>query len=186
LWAAIVVFTAALFLAVPHMASGDPPPAGGLAIEELDGGVRGQLQVRWTLDPSALQEADQVTLELVDGGTTRNIDLEADEFLGGSLTYVRRTGDVQVRLHVLRRGQPPLREYARFLGQAVAEPAHHLPAASDAASELPVASDAAGPEPEAERLRQAIELERDETRKLQESIRRIEDRLRQENALYAQ
>jgi hypothetical protein len=61
-------------------------------------------------------------LEIVDGQDKRAIPMNRSELGQGSFTYVRQTGDVQVRLTVTGSGGRPMVEASRFLGAAPAAP----------------------------------------------------------------
>jgi hypothetical protein len=122
-------------------------PPERLALRVFD--TAGQLRIIW--DP--VLKADSGRLEIVDGDARFSIDLQPEQLRSGSFTYARHTGNVNVRLRVLRQGTEPLAEAASYLGRGdelveqtppaagsasrqVPNPAEALPAAKEKAAEL--------------------------------------------------
>jgi hypothetical protein len=83
-----------------------------LSVIERDG----QLQINWNHASQSIAGATAGTLEIVDGGEKRSIPLNRTELAQGSLTYMRRSGDVEVRLAVNTSGGGRMEEASRFLG----------------------------------------------------------------------
>jgi len=118
-WAIIGVVVAALVAAVaglkylgPHL-NAEPLSLG--MIEQ-----NSQLQIQWNHASRSILNASGGTLEIVDGQDKRNIPMNRSELAQGSFTYVRQSGDVQVRLTVTGSDGPPMVEASRFLGAAPA------------------------------------------------------------------
>lgn len=84
-----------------------------LSLRALD--VGGQLRIEWNRDARVIRNGATGVLEIEDGsGKVRN-ELSTDELRAGSVTYMRNTGNVLVRLRV-RGARDTLMETTRFLG----------------------------------------------------------------------
>jgi hypothetical protein len=120
-WAIIGVVVAALLAAVAGLKYLGPQ----LNAEPLSLGMieqNGQLQIQWNRASRSILNASGGTLEIVDGQDKRNIPMNRSELTQGSFTYMRQSGDVQVRLTVTGSGGQPMVEASRFLGAAPAAP----------------------------------------------------------------
>ena len=116
-WAIIGIVVAALLAAVAGLKYLGPQ----LNAEPLSLGMieqNGQLQIQWNRASRSILNASAGTLEIVDGQDKRNIPMNRSELAQGSFTYVRQSGDVQVRLTVTGSGGQPIVEASRFLGAA--------------------------------------------------------------------
>src|SRR5665213_3414580 len=114
-WAIIAVVAAALVLAVVGLRFLGPQ----LQVAPLSLGVierDGQLQIQWNHSSQSVTGATSGTLEIVDGGEKRSIPMNRSEIAQGSFTYMRRSGDVEVRLAVTTSGGGRMEEASRFLG----------------------------------------------------------------------
>jgi len=114
-WAIIAVVAAALVLAVLGLHFFGPQ----LHVEPLSLSVierDGQLQIQWNHASQSIAGATGGTLEIVDGGDKRSIPMNPSELAQGSFTYMRRSGDVEVRLMVNTSGGGRMEEGSRFLG----------------------------------------------------------------------
>jgi proteasome lid subunit RPN8/RPN11 len=114
-WAIIAVVATALVLAVLGLRFLGPQ----LHVEPLSLGVierDGQLQINWNHASQSIAGATAGTLDIVDGGEKRSIPLNRSELAQGNFTYMRRSGDVEVRLAVTSSGGGRMEEASRFLG----------------------------------------------------------------------
>jgi hypothetical protein len=114
-WAIIAVVAAALVLAVVGLRFLGPQ----LHVEPLSLTViehDGQLQIQWNHASQSIAGASGGTLDIVDGGEKRSIPLNRNALAQGSFTYMRRSGDVEVRLAVNISGGGRMEEASRFLG----------------------------------------------------------------------
>jgi proteasome lid subunit RPN8/RPN11 len=114
-WAIIAIVVAALVLAVVGMRFLGPQ----LHVDPLSLGVMerdGQLQITWNHASQSVADASAGSLDIVDGGEKRSIPLNRSELAQGRFTYMRRSGDVEVRLAVNTSGGARLEEASRFLG----------------------------------------------------------------------
>ncbi|SRR5581483_2783186 len=93
-------------------AASEPPAAPLIATEQ-----NGQIQIRWDPASQAVIRARSGTLEIADGGAHAVILLPAAQLHGGSLTYVRQTARVDVRLVLEEPGGQRLEQVATFFGQ---------------------------------------------------------------------
>ncbi|MDP9113619.1 MAG: hypothetical protein M3O20_08055 [Acidobacteriota bacterium] len=116
-WAIMGVVAAALVLAVLGLRFLGPQ----LHVEPLSLGVvehDGQLQITWNHASQSIVDATAGTLDIIDGGATRSTPLKRAELTQGSFTYMRRSGDVEVRLAVTGNSGGRVEEASRFLGTA--------------------------------------------------------------------
>jgi len=105
-WPAVLAAIAGLLVALFWLTR----PPERLALRVFD--TAGQLRIIW--DPVLKPESGR--LEIVDGDSRFSIDLPPEQLRSGSFTYARRSGNVNVRLVVLRPGAEPLAETASYLG----------------------------------------------------------------------
>jgi hypothetical protein len=111
-WAWVVGILALVSAAALYWLAGLRPDPG-LSLRALD--VGGQLRIEWNRDARVLRSADRGILEIEDGsGKVRN-ELSRDELRAGSVTYVRSTGNVLVRLRI-GGAHMDVMETTRFLG----------------------------------------------------------------------
>ena len=169
-WAIIGVVVAALLAAVAGLKYLGPQ----LNAEPLSLGMieqNGQLQIQWNHASRSILNAASGTLEIVDGQDRRAISLNRSELAQGSFTYMRQTGDVQVRLTVNVSGGQPMAEASRFLGAAPA------PAAADTneADVLKVERDAL--QDEVTRLRQQSGQQAARIQQLERTLLILQSRL---------
>ena len=83
----------------------------------------GQLRVDWNCSSKVVQQSERAEVEIQDGPSKVYTILSPEQLKGGSITYMRTTGNVLVRLAVQGANQPPVTETTRFLGSPVAAPA---------------------------------------------------------------
>jgi len=77
----------------------------------------------WNHASATIRDAVKGSLEIVDGPDTQTVPLSADDLMRGSFTYMRRTGDVQVRMEVQNGDGAKTVEASRFLGEPPRSPA---------------------------------------------------------------
>ena len=116
-WAIIAVVVAALLVAVAGLKYFGPQlNADPLSLGMIE--QNGQLQIQWNRASRSILNAAGGTLEIVDGQDKRRIPMTRGELAQGSFTYVRQSGDVEIRLAVTASGGQPVIEASRFLGVA--------------------------------------------------------------------
>jgi len=99
----------------------------GISLRAMD--VGGQLRIEWNRDGRVIRNGVSGVLEIEDGsGKVRN-ELSRDELRAGSVTYLRNTGNVLVRLRV-QGTRDNMMETTRFLGS----PPQHAPVPAVSAS----------------------------------------------------
>jgi hypothetical protein len=106
-----LVITTAVGLLVAWYWLSRPPER--LALHIFD--TAGQLRIMW--EPV---QGGTGHLEISDGGEPFSIELDSEQLLSGTVTFPRRTGNVDVRLVVSRGSAPPLSAAASFHGDAIA------------------------------------------------------------------
>jgi hypothetical protein len=84
-----------------------------LAVLEHDG----QLRVEWNHSAKLVREALRGSLELSDGGESKTIALSKEMLASGNFTYVRKSGDVEVRMTVETPDGARWQEASRYLGR---------------------------------------------------------------------
>jgi hypothetical protein len=92
--------------------------SAGLSVRALDAG--GQLRIDWDRNSRVIRQGQSGVLEIEDGSVKVHDELSHEQLRGGSITYVRATGNVLVRLLVRGADQSTLTEVSRFLGPPVA------------------------------------------------------------------
>jgi proteasome lid subunit RPN8/RPN11 len=141
-----------------------------LAVVEHDG----QLQVQWSHSAKLVREAVRGSLEISDGGESKTMALSREMLASGNFTYVRKTGDVEVRMTVETPDGARWQEASRYLGRppaaAVAsDPSTGTtPAGTD--TQPPAASD------EVTRLRQENARQAAQIQRLERTLRILQSR----------
>jgi hypothetical protein len=74
-----------------------------------------QIQVRWNHFSRIILEGVQGSIEIVDGKQSRSAALSADDLSRGNVTYMRQTGDVQIRLEVENAKGQKTQEVVHFI-----------------------------------------------------------------------
>jgi hypothetical protein len=167
-----IAASAALLAAAAYFLPGyfdDRSASASLRVEEQ----HDELFIRWEGTSPALRRADRGALEIHDGGPLQVIPLDRDEIQGGTVTYVRRSTDVQVRLTVYRGGKAVVQEFTRYLGPPVSAPRASAPAGNELD---PLNA-------ESRRLASALQQEAARNARLRDSAQILESRLRQEDAV---
>jgi len=95
--------------------------SAGLSLRELDAGR--QLRIDWDHNSRVIQQSERGALEIEDGSLRLHNELSPDFLRTGSVTYLRTSGNVLVRLVVRGAGQSTFTEIRRFLGPPVAKAA---------------------------------------------------------------
>jgi hypothetical protein len=126
LWLLVLAAVVALLTVVYWL----PRPPETLALRVFD--AAGQLRIMW----EPVQKSEAGSLEIDDGGVRLSVELQPEQLRSGSFTYVRRTGNVNVRLVVLRRGGP-LADEARYRGRDTAALEQNPAPTAGAAREAP-------------------------------------------------
>jgi hypothetical protein len=85
----------------------------GFSLRALD--VGGQLRIEWNRDGRAIRNGVSGVLEIEDGSGKMRNEMSRDELRAGSVTYLRNTGNVLIRLQV-RGARDSVMETTRFLG----------------------------------------------------------------------
>lgn len=122
IWLAVwVALVAALAVAGLRYWMPASPPASqsmSLAVVERDG----QLVIQWNPASPPVRTASRGSLEIVDGTDSRTVELMPADLAAGRFTYVRKSGDVGVRMTVDDPGGARPQEASRFLGLPPAAP----------------------------------------------------------------
>ena len=84
-----------------------------LAVLERDG----QLVIQWNPASKLVRNASGGSVEIVDGTDTRTVDMKPADLAAGRFTYVRKSGDVEVRMTVQDPDGARRQEASRFLGR---------------------------------------------------------------------
>lgn len=115
-WVVVAIALALAGLRYWRMSVQALPEPMSLAVVERDG----QLVIQWDPASKPVRTAVSGSLEIVDGADTRTVALKPADLTGGRSTYVRKSGDVEVRLTVENQRGARVEEASRFLGSAPA------------------------------------------------------------------
>jgi hypothetical protein len=87
------------------------------------------VQVEWDQNAVSVQKAHLGVIDIKDAGETKRYPLADDELHSGKMSYLRRGGDLELRMTVYPVGLPAVQEYAHFLdpGPVVPPPAPAVP-----------------------------------------------------------
>lgn len=99
---------------------GPSPASAGLSLRARD--VGGQLRIDWDRTSPIIQQSTSGVLEIEDGLRKVHEELSQEHLRAGSITYLRTTGNVLVRLLVRGADQSTLTEASRFLVPPVTTP----------------------------------------------------------------
>jgi proteasome lid subunit RPN8/RPN11 len=110
-WALLLVITALLGLRW-WMETSAPEPIS-LSVLEHDG----QLLISWNPSARPLIDAVSGSLEIIDGSQSQTVQLRPQELATGKFTYLRKTGDVEVRMTVQNASGAKTQEASRYLGR---------------------------------------------------------------------
>jgi len=119
LWLAAGVLAGAGIAATIGVGMGRGTFALGSVTEPLSLAVSeqsGQLQIRWNRASNTVARATRGILTIRDGGEPRTIALKPQDLTMGSFTYVRHSGDVEIRLRTEDANGLGAEEASRFLG----------------------------------------------------------------------
>lgn len=114
-WGVIAVVLAAAVLAILGLRLFAPrlaPEPIALSVAERDG----QLQIEWSHSSRSITGAARGTLDITDGQDSRSIPLTQLELSRGSFNYLRKSGDVEIRMTVENSAGEKTQEASRFLG----------------------------------------------------------------------
>jgi hypothetical protein len=127
--AAIAVALAGVLFSI-----GSSRASAGLSLRALD--VGGQLRIDWNRNSRVIQQGQSGALDIEDGSLKVHDELSQEHLRAGSITYLRTTGNVVVRLVVRGADRSTLTEVSRFLGPPVATAAPIATAAAIATAAL--------------------------------------------------
>lgn len=89
------------------------PESLGLQVIEREG----QLLIEWDRNSSLIREASRAVVQIRDGGRVETMPLDGQQLTTGSMTYARKSGDVEIKLSVPVEDGSTRQETTRFLGQ---------------------------------------------------------------------
>jgi hypothetical protein len=120
-FALVFVFAAAAIAAISienRTSALQASPAASSAIQLRATDTNGQLLITWNQHAPFVLESQHAVLHIGDGSDQADVDLDRDGLTKGSVTYVRRSGRVLLRLTVYRDGGR-LDEVLSFVGEPV-------------------------------------------------------------------
>jgi len=148
-------------------AAAAPAPPADLRLSTLDND--GQLQIRWDESSPVIRQATSGLLTIADGGQpTKELHLDVDHLRGGSLTYGRESGQVDVTLTVQQQSGAPVRAGAAFVGHSLA-PAATAPA-DDSEAVAKLKADLAAQQEQVKKARKDLAIEVERNKKLEKSL----------------
>lgn len=89
------------------------PESLGLQVIEREG----QLLIEWNRNSSLIRDAARAVVQIRDAGRVENMALDGTQLAGGSMTYARKSGDVEIKLSVPLEDGSTRQESTRFIGQ---------------------------------------------------------------------
>lgn len=89
------------------------PESLGLQVIEREG----QLLIEWNRNSSLIRDAAQAVVQIRDAGRVENMSLNGTQLASGSMTYARKSGDVEIKLSVPLEDGSTRQESTRFIGQ---------------------------------------------------------------------
>jgi hypothetical protein len=131
-----------------YLASGNQP----FSFHVFDAGET--VQIEWDQNAAPIRKAHLGVIDVKDSGETKRYPLADDELHSGKMSYVRRGGDLELRMTVYPVGLNPVQEFAHFLDPGPATP----PA----------------PPAEVEQLRQERDRLETEVKQLKEDLRKAQ------------
>jgi proteasome lid subunit RPN8/RPN11 len=153
-------------LAMRWVSADRSPEPISLSLIERDG----QLQIEWDRAALPVTKAVHGSLEILEGSGTKKIALTPQDLAAGTLTYERKSGDVEVRMTVEDAGGRTVEEASRFLGSP--------PAQKAGAGELDALTEQReGLEAEIKRLRGENAAQSERIKQLETMLRSLEERL---------
>lgn len=111
-WALITLVLLTVIGGAAFLKWGRVAKSEGLGLETYD--INGAFLIRWDRESSIILAAGNAMLEIEDGGEKLILELSPAELEVGGYGYMRRTGQVSVRMKV--GGPPPVEEYSNFKG----------------------------------------------------------------------
>jgi proteasome lid subunit RPN8/RPN11 len=114
-WGLIAIVLAVAVLAILGLRLFAPrlaPEPISLSVAERDG----QLQIQWNHSSRSISGAARGTLEITDGQDSRSLPLTQLDLSRGSFNYLRKSGDVEIRMTVEDSAGEKMQEASRFLG----------------------------------------------------------------------
>jgi hypothetical protein len=150
------LIVAGLFVKERYLAPQNQP----FSLHVYDAGER--VQIEWDKNAAPIRNSHIGVIDIKDGGETKRYSLADEELRAGKITYLRRGGDLELRMTVYPVGSTAMQEFAHFLDPGPS-PAPPSPTPVTAATS------------EIDQLR----LERD---RLETEVKKLKEDLRQERS----
>lgn len=80
------------------------------------------VQIEWDQNAAPIRKAHLGVIDVKDSGETKRYPLADDELHSGKMSYLRRGGDLELRMTVYPVGLNPVQEFAHFLDPGPATP----------------------------------------------------------------
>jgi len=81
------------------------------------------VQIEWNQNAAPIRNSHIGVIDVRDGGETKRYSLADEELRAGKMSYLRRGGDLELRMTVYPVGSAAVQEFAHFLDPGVAAPA---------------------------------------------------------------
>jgi hypothetical protein len=120
LWMLPVVLgllVAGLFVKERYLAPRNQP----FSLHVYDAGE--SVRIEWDQNAAPIRNAHIGVIDITDGGETKRYSLADEELRAGKMSYLRRGGDLELRMTVYPVGSTALQEFAHFLDPGSAVPA---------------------------------------------------------------
>jgi proteasome lid subunit RPN8/RPN11 len=155
----------------PRAVAAAPAPPAALNLSTFD--TDGQLQIRWDSSSAAIHQATSGVLTIADGGLpARELHLDAEHLQGGTFTYGRESGQVDVTLEIQQRSGPPVRAAAAFVGHAPVAAASAP--ADDSEIVVKLKADLAAQQEQVKKAKKDLAIEVERNKKLEKSVSEVQ------------
>jgi hypothetical protein len=81
------------------------------------------VQIEWDRNAASIRNSHIGVIDIKDGGETKRYSLADDDLHAGKMSYLRRGGDLELRMTVYPEGSTAMQEFAHFLDPGPAVPA---------------------------------------------------------------
>jgi hypothetical protein len=146
-----------------------PPVDPTFAFRAYNSGAT--VQIEWDPNSASIRGARQAAIEIKDGSETQQFSLTASQLLSGKMPYTPKAADVEFRMTVQPADGPPVQGFARLVGP----PAVSVPAAPVEVVET--SKDRRKLEAEVKRLKEELRKESARAKKLQDTVRILQNRV---------
>jgi hypothetical protein len=130
------------------------------------------VQIEWDPNSASVRGARQAAIEIKDGSETHQFPLTGSQLLSGKMPYTPKAADVEFRMTVQPGSGPPVQGFARLVGPPPPSSAPQAPVEVVESSK-----DRRKLEAEVKRLKEELRKEGTRAKKLQDTVRILQNRV---------